>query len=163
MKEHDNKIDQALAKFTCPYCKKEAKSSSGRTLHLKVCGGYAENVTISKKFKPTQRVRYNMKNAKIVYIKDGLVLLDNDEVVPAKALHEVAVEIDEATPTPASHLKESKSLAAWVAGYVSRGRNRGSIEWLFKISGFVQHRKWKFEELEPLLDKHFGKPKKSKA
>jgi len=161
MKSDPNKsIEMALAEYKCPYCGHLAKSSSGRTLHLKrPCKAIKPSVRAAGEFKRGVKVKYQLKEHKIVLIKDGLLVLSNGDVASA-------TKVTKATGNnKAGSVKiksEPRNAVEWVQRVVDRlegytpERARHWVLVLYKITGYAKYRKWTEDHIKEALDKIFA-------
>jgi len=161
MGKYDKDIDAAISSYTCPYCRKMAKSSSGRTLHIKVCKAIDECIEAAKTFKTRMKVRYQLKDRTVYYIRDGLVLLDNGDVAPATGLRKKKPTV----AGPAVSIPTPKSAKEWVKFYIKRYEKltpedaRSRVLTLYRATGYAKYRHWTEEDVKEALDK--GKVKKT--
>ena len=147
-------IELALDNYACPYCRHAAKSSSGRTLHLKNCKAIAENEKAAAQWKAGMRVRCQAKDAKISHIKGGLAALDSGEVAPCTRLRKA--EAAEFKPQTCPRIKDADE---WVTQVVERCKGRGLkskeikawVKTLYKVSGYPKYRMWKPEDITKAL------------
>ena len=161
MKKYERAIDLVLdgvgiGTLKCPYCGKQMKSSSGFTLHKRACGEVASNINAARRLKPKMEARYQTKECKIVYIKDGLVLLDSGDVAPA-----TKVWTRKEREGPRITVLTPKNEDEWVGAICDRYPDKTPDELckyvmrLYGLTGFAS-RKWPLESIQEALDRRFA-------
>jgi len=146
-------IDKILDEYRCPYCDREAKSASGKTLHRKKCKELKKAVIAQSNFKVGQTITHLRKEHQIVQLKDGLALLDDDSIICINALKKTVVKIE-----PLIVIKSPATIKQWVKEYRARKKKIGinkfkqQIKMLFKHSSYVQYKKWDEEALDKVLE-----------
>lgn len=152
----DHIFKQILNDLKCPYCKKEMKSASGKTLHIKKCQAKNRAIEKARELSVGTELRNNY-TIKEIYQDLGLVKLDNDYIVSAL----------DARPKKKKKKKKRKRIVVipefkrpldWVKIHRSHSKNltfdefRKSHMYLAKHSELIKHKKWSVEDIEKAMD-----------
>lgn len=147
---------QVIKDYKCPYCGNEAKSPSGRTLHLKSCKAISTAKDAAKKFEVGDDIQVGTKIRMIVDIQDGLLLLADNRVRSAHKVNKIKVsgKISSGPAIP-------KNPHQWVSTFCSHyppTQDEDNLRWrmgiIYRTTTYAK-RRWPWDDIENAMNKYF--------
>jgi len=157
--DYQKLVDEALARVgPCPYCDKKLKSASGVTLHRKVCGEIVLNKETKIKLGP---VRYKFKEHQLVFMSEGLGVLDNGEIAPLSKLRDPEYKPEIIRQVSSKGYGTPETAKEWVQQFGRRNSDRFNqkqlnayLKLLWSLTGYKY--KWTDDEISSAINTAYG-------